>query len=87
MEEEQSKQKSDKAIAWNWAQWPTYFGIFVGISLTNDVFDKVTKPHSIFDAILLGVSFSAMYAALLGGVTFGVVFLFLKAKRHIFKRT
>ena len=87
MDKEQTKSKSDMAIAWKWAQWPTFFGIFVGISLTRDVFDKVTKPHSIFDEILMGALFCAIYAAVLGGITFGAALVILKIKRYMLKRS
>jgi hypothetical protein len=48
MTEKQIESKSDAAVAWKWAQWPMFFGLFVGISLTKDVFDQVTKPHGFF---------------------------------------
>lgn len=85
MEKSKNQTKSDAAIARKWTLWPIIFGCFVGISLTKDVFDKVTKPHSIIDELALGALFSGMYAAALGGITFVTVFFFLKIKRLIFR--
>lgn len=81
MEHTDSKTKSDVAIARKWTLWPTIFGCFVGVSLTKDVFDKVTKPHSFFDEFLMGAMFSGIFAIALGGITFVAVLLFLKSKR------
>jgi len=81
MENTDFKTKSDAAIARKWALWPTIFGCFAGVSLTKDVFDKVTKPHSAFDEFLMGAMFSGIFAIALGGITFIAVLFFLKSKR------
>lgn len=78
-------QKTDFATAWKWAKWPTFLGMFAGISLTNDVVARLSSPPSIVQEFLLGAGLCGAFALLLGGSVFVISLLIIKVKKSFAK--
>jgi len=80
------KPESHYSIAWKWAKWPTFFGVFVGYSAKNDFVAHVSSPAPFWLEYVMGGAFMGMFALALGGSVFGISFLVLKVKSALNNR-
>lgn len=71
-----STKPNAAAIAKKWATWPAAFGAVVGMS------GAMKGSASPLGKMLLGTITAGMLALILGGITFIVVYCFLKICRH-----
>lgn len=78
-------QKSDFATAWKWAKWPTFLGVFAGVSLTKDVVARLSSPPSIVQEFLLGAGLCGVFALFIGGSVFVISLVIIKVKNTLNK--
>ena len=77
------KPESHYSIAWKWAKWPTFFGVFVGYSAKNDFIAHVSSPAPFWLEYVMGGMFAGMFALALGGSVFCISFLVIKVKNAL----